>query len=443
MALVKALEPAALHRRCDPTQFPFETTAEVEDLTDVLGQTRAVEAVRFGIGIRRDGYNLFALGPEGSGKYSVVRQFLARTAAEQSAPADWCYINNFADPHKPHALRLPPGGGITLRRDMERLVEELRTAIPAAFEGEQYRTRRQEIEEEFRERQEKGLAEVQRQAQERGIALIRTPMGLAFAPLRGTEVVSPEEFQRLPPQEQERVQADVAMLQEQLQKSLSQMPQWERERRNKVKELNRQVTIVAVGHLIEEIRRAYTDVPAVENYLGAVEHDVIENVDEFRGPPEAMPAPPPAPAGGPPMRPPPRLDGGPAFFRRYQVNILVDHSQANGAPVIYEDHPIVQNLVGRIEYMAQMGALVTDFNLIKAGALHRANGGYLILDARKVLLQPFAWEELKRALRSQEIRFEALGQMLSLISTVSLEPQPIPLDVKVVLLGERLLYYML
>jgi lon-related putative ATP-dependent protease len=443
MALVKALEPAALHRRCDPTQFPFETTAEVEDLTDVLGQTRAVEAVRFGIGIRRDGYNLFALGPEGSGKYSVVRQFLARTAAEQSAPADWCYINNFADPHKPHALRLPPGGGITLRRDMERLVEELRTAIPAAFEGEQYRTRRQEIEEEFRERQEKGLAEVQRQAQERGIALIRTPMGLAFAPLRGTEVVSPEEFQRLPPQEQERVQADVAMLQEQLQKSLSQMPQWERERRNKVKELNRQVTIFAVGHLIEEIRRAYTDVPAVENYLGAVEHDVIENVDEFRGPPEAMPAPPPAPAGGPPMRPPPRLDGGPAFFRRYQVNILVDHSQANGAPVIYEDHPIVQNLVGRIEYMAQMGALVTDFNLIKAGALHRANGGYLILDARKVLLQPFAWEELKRALRSQEIRFEALGQMLSLISTVSLEPQPIPLDVKVVLLGERLLYYML
>jgi lon-related putative ATP-dependent protease len=436
MGLVKPLDAAVLCQRCDPTQFTFETTADLEDLTGIIGQTRAVEAVRFGIGIRREGFNLFALGPEGIGKYSVVRQSLERRAAEQSPPSDWCYVNNFTDAHKPRALRLPAGGGSKLRRDMERLVEELRTAIPTTFESENYRTRRQDIEEEFRERQEKALTEIQRQAQERGLALIRTPMGMAFAPTRGGQVISPEEFQKLPLLEQERVQADVTVLQEQLQKSLTQMPQWDRERRAKVKELNQEVGMFAVGHLIEELRRTYIDLPEVLAYLQSVQQDVMDNLDEFRGVTETPPA---APAEASP----PRLPIGASFLRRYQVNVIVDHSGATGAPVIYEDHPTVQNLLGRIEHMAQMGALVTDFTLIKAGAVHRANGGYLILDARKVLLQPFAWEELKRAMRSQEVRTEALGQMLSMISTVSLEPEPIPVDVKVILLGERLLYFTL
>jgi lon-related putative ATP-dependent protease len=436
MGMLKPLDATVLCQRCDPTQFMFETTAELEDLTGVIGQPRAVEAVRFGIGIRREGFNLFALGPEGLGKHAVVRQYLGRQAAEQPPPSDWCYVHNFAEAHKPRALRLPPGGGSRLRRDMERLVEELRSAIPATFESENYRVRRQEIEEEFRERQERALADIRRQAQERGIALIRTPMGLAFAPMRQGEVISPEEFQKLPPEEQERTQAEVAVLQEQLQKSLNQLPQWERERRAKVKELNQEVGMFAVGHLVEELRRKYTDLPEVLEYLHRVQLDVMDNLDEFRGATETPPVAPPEASL-------PRLPMGPSPLRRYQVNVIVDHSSATGAPVIYEDHPTVQNLVGRIEHMAQMGALVTDFNLIKAGALHRANGGYLILDARKVLLQPFAWEELKRALRSQEVRIEALGQMLSLMSTVSLEPEPIPVDVKVILLGERLLYYSL
>jgi predicted ATP-dependent protease len=319
---------------------------------------------------------------------------------------------------------------------MEHLVEELRTAIPATFESENYRRRRQDIEEEFRERQDRVLSDIQRQAQERGLALIRTPMGLAFAPTRQGEVISPEEFQKLPPPEQERTQADVAALQGELEKSLSQMPQWDRERRAKVKALNQEVGLFAVGHLIEELHQRYLDLPAVLEYLHSVQQDVIDNLDEFLGVTDPPPADP-REAGS--QRPPIRTSS----LRRYQVNVVVDHSGATGAPVVYEDRPTVQNLVGRIEHMAQMGALVTDFNLIKAGALHRANGGYLILDARKVLLQPFAWEELKRALRSREIRIEVLGQTLSLVSTVSLEPEPIPLDVKVVLLGERPLYYAL
>jgi lon-related putative ATP-dependent protease len=436
MGLVQPLEAAALCQRCDPVQFAFETTDDLEDLTGVIGQARAVEAVRFGIGIARQGYNLFALGPEGTAKYSIVRRYLERQAAGQPPPSDWCYVNNFAEAHKPRTLRLPAGGGSRLRRDMQRLVEELRTAIPTTFESDNYRRRRQEIEEEFRERQDRVLTEVQRRAQERGLALIRTPMGLAFAPTRGGEVISPEEFQKLPPSEQERTQADVAALQGELQKSLIQMPQWDRERRAKVKALNQEVGLFAVGHFIEELRQAYLDLPEVLAYLASVQQDVIDHLDEFLGTPETPPA---AAAEAGPQRPPSRE----SFFRRYQVDVVVDHGGATGAPVIYEDHPTAQNLVGRIEHMAQMGALVTDFNLIKGGALHRANGGYLILDARKVLLQPFAWEELKRALRSREIRIEVLGQTLSLISTVSLEPEPIPLDVKVILLGERMLYYTL
>jgi lon-related putative ATP-dependent protease len=441
MALIKSLESAALYQRCDPTQFSFTTTADLPDLTGVIGQARAVEAVRFGIGIRREGFNLFALGPEGTGKYTLVRHFLERQAATRPSPSDWCYVYNFVEAHKPNALRLPPGGGPQLRRDMERFVEELRTAIPATFESEHYRRRRQEIEEEFRERQEKAVADVQRQAQERGLALMRTPMGLAFAPMRGGQVISPEDFQKLPPDEQSRVQADVSTLQEALQKSLSQMPQWDRERRTRVKDLEQEVGRYAVDGFLEELRRQYLDLPEVLEYMAQVQRDVMQNLEEFRRPPEALEAAPPTPPDGPPWRPP--MPAGVSFFRRYQVNVIVDHTGATGAPVIYEDHPRVQNLVGRIEHMAQMGALVTDFNLIKAGALHRANGGYLILEARNLLLQPYAWEELKRALSSEEIRIEVLGQTLSLISTVSLEPESIPLDVKVVLLGERPLYYTL
>src|SRR5262245_1045811 len=241
MGLVKPLEATALSQRCDPTQFTVESTADVEDLAEVIGQARAVEAVRFGVGIRRAGFNLFALGPEGIGKYAVVRHYLERQAATHPPPSDWCYVNNFVEPHQPCALRMPAGGGPPLRREMERLVEEWRTAIPATFESEHYRTRRQDIEEAFRERQEQALADVQRQAQERSLALMRTPMGLAFAPMRGGQVINPEDFQTLPTEEQARVQADVSALQDALQTSLGQLPHWDRDRRTQVKDLDQEV----------------------------------------------------------------------------------------------------------------------------------------------------------------------------------------------------------
>jgi len=434
MTIVQPLEARQLRQTCDPAQFDFETTAELEDLSEIMGQERAVNAILFGIGIQREGYNLFALGPSGTGKRTTIRQFLDQRSAAEPVSPDWCYVNNFEQPHKPRVLRLPPGQGVVLRKDMERLIEELRSAIPAAFESEDYRTRKQEAEEEFKEQQEKAFTEIRQQAQEHNIALIRTPVGMAFAPLREGEVISPDEFQKLPEDERKRVEAAISKLQERLQETIYQVRQWERGVRERVKELDRQVVMSVIASPVDELRKKYADLPAVVDYLDAVQQDVIENVDEFRKSEEA-----PQVMGIPLPR---SLVGSPSF-RRYRVNVLVDHSQSKGAPVVYEDNPTYNNLVGRIEHIAQMGALMTDFNLIKPGALHRANGGYLILDARQLLLQPYAWDGLKRALRSREVRVESLGQALSLVSTVSLEPEPIPLDVKVVLIGERLLYYLL
>ncbi len=430
----ESLSPQQLRCPCDASQFDFETTDELQDPDEIVGQERAVEAILFGIGIQHEGYNLFALGPSGTGKRTTIGQFLDRKAAAKPIPSDWCYVNNFEHPHKPRALRLPPGRGSILRKDMEQLIEELRTALPAAFESEDYRTRRQEVEEELKERQETAFGRIQEQAQEKDIALIRTPVGLAFTPMRKGEVVSPDDFQKLPEEERKQIERDVSQLQERLQGTIYQVRQWEREAREKVKELDRQVAATIVGHPIDELREKYAELPEAVAYLDAVQQDVVENVDEFRKVEED------SQQQGMSL---PRSLASPPLFRRYQVNVLVDHGESESAPVLFEEHPTYNNLIGRVEHISQMGALLTDFNLIKPGALHSANGGYLILDARQLLLQPYAWDGLKRALRAREIRIESMAQVLSLVSTVSLEPQPVPLDVKVVLIGERLLYYLL
>lgn len=431
---VEALTADQLRRVCDPAQFDFQTTEELEDLSQTIGQERAAGAVQFGIGIQRDGYNLFALGPSGTGKRTTITQFLERKAAGEPIPSDWCYVNNFEDSKRPTALQLPPGRGVELREDVDELVEELRTAVPALFDSEDYQTQRQELQEEYQEKQEQALNEVRERAKERDIALIRTPVGLAFAPIKDGEVVSPDEFKQLSEERREKVKEDISELQDELQEAMRQARLWEREARERMKELDRHVAMLAVGHRIEDLQEKYAEFESVVAYLEAIREDVVENVDDFRSSGEA---------DGESILGIPMGRIREATFRRYKVNVVVDHSESEGAPVIYEGHPTYNNLIGRIEHIAQMGALVTDFNLIRAGALHRANGGYLIVDARELLMQPYAWDGLKRVLRAQELRIESLSQALSLVSTVSLEPEPIPLKVKIVLIGERLLYYLL
>jgi lon-related putative ATP-dependent protease len=444
------LSPEALNNRCDPKQFTFATTAELPPLDNVIGQDRAVAAVRFGIGIRHDGYNLFAIGPSGTGKHSTVRRFIAERAPQEPTPSDLCYVHNFQEPHKPKALILRPGKGAQFRKDMENLLSLLKIALPATFESEDYRNRRQAIEETLKSRQEKAFDALQNEAKDKGIALIRTPGGLALAPVRDGEVLAPQEFAKLPETEQEKTKADVEVLQEKLETILRQVPQWEAEARDKLKELNRDVTDFSIGHMIQEMRDCYAEMPEVQAWLDEARQDFVEHVEDFLSPDRGSgggsdaegPARPPRRRGRPQGPGATTADGSPAL-RRYQVNLMVDHSGRQGAPVIFEDNPNLQSLLGRIEHVSQYGALVTDHMLIQPGALHRANGGYLIVEARRLLLAPYAWEEFKRSLKSRELRIDVTNQVYSVVAAVSLEPQPIPLDVKIVLLGERMIYYLL
>lgn len=432
----KELAATQLCRRCEPGKLAFTTTEDLDDLGMILGQERALDAIRFGTGIRRDGYNLFAMGTEGAGQHNLVRRYLETHAPSKGVPADWCYVFNFDTPHKPRALKMPAGRAVKLRQDMARLVDDLRSGLSAAFESDEYRARMREIETEFEDRQEAAIGAVGERAKTQQIVLLRTPAGFGFAPRRGDGVMSPEEFRDLPEAEQKRLEELISGFQEELENVMHQIPGWRREVQHKLRELNRGIVHAAVSSLMEELNVEYESLPQVLEYLAAVRNDVLDHSDLFRQPREGDQSMPFAF-----LRPSP--DAIEHALHRYQVNLLIGRSGEEGTPLVYENNPTNDNLLGRIEHLPQMGALVTDFTLIKPGVLHRANGGYLILDALKVLSQPLAWEALKRALRSREVRIESLGQALSLVSTVSLEPEPIPLDVKVVLVGQRQLYYLL
>nr|BAL53529.1 ATP-dependent protease [uncultured Gammaproteobacteria bacterium]BAL55738.1 ATP-dependent protease [uncultured Gammaproteobacteria bacterium] len=432
MRSVVPLPPERLYAGVDPRDFDFKTTAELPDVPLVFEQPRALSALRFGIEIADADFNVFVLGPEGCGKLTAVREVVGAHALRQPVPSDWCYVYNFQDPVRPKAIELPAGSGRRLRQDLAQLIEELRNAIPAAFEGEEYRARVEELEQEAKAREIHALEALREQARKQGVALLETPTGFAFAPLTHEgQVMSPEVFRQLPPEVQERIEATVEELQQQLQKLLRQFPRWRKEAREKLRQLNREITRYAVDPLIEEVKQSYLEIKEVLAHLDAVEQDILEHVEDF------LPQPPP------PVPLPFWVSKAEERLKRYQVNLLVDHSEQQGAPVIYEALPNHANLIGRIDYHAFMGTLVTDFSLIKPGALHRANGGYLVLDALKVLTQPHAWDTLKRTLKAREIKIESLEKTLSLISTLPLEPDPIPLKVRVILVGDRLLYYLL
>jgi hypothetical protein len=335
-ASVTPLSWQALSAPSDPTRLGFASTEDVAVAdAPVVGQDRAVEAVAFAIGMPHGGFNLFALGEEGTGRATLVRRFLAREAESRPVPSDWCYVNNFADHRRPKALRLPAGRGRDLVEDMKRLIEELTVALPAAFESDDYRNRKNAIQERFKESHEKAFAKLQDKAREREIALIRTPMGLALAPIKDDEILDAKEFEALPEKEREKRRAAMEDLQAELESILREIPRTERAQREKVRELNREIAQSAVGHMIDEIKLRWRDQPGVIAHLDAVQADMVENAHEFL--PQEGGMPPAMEALMAPAAKRAIQTAGPAF-RRYQVNLLVDNAPAgesrSGVPVI-------------------------------------------------------------------------------------------------------------
>jgi predicted ATP-dependent protease len=425
----------SLRRDYLPDLEGFETTADLEDVFGIVGQPRAAAAVEFGTGIARPGFNIFAFGAPGTGKRSFLQQYLESRARGQQTPPDLCYVHNFDDPRRPLLLRLSAGRGTGFRRDLERLADDMRVAIAAAFESDEYQHRRQLIDEEFKERPERRLAEISERARARGVAVVRTEDGLSFAALRGTDILTEDQVQALADEERARIERVVGEIQEEVQQTIRQVPRWNRERRERLRALNREVASLAVDHPIEEVGKAYADLADVQRFLAAVRQHATQHARDLAGGGEpALPAPLGEMLG--------RQGGGGEPTRVYEVSVLVDNSGSTGAPVVYEDNPTYDNLIGRIEYTTQFGALMTDHTLIKAGALHRANGGYLLLDMHRLLRSPYAWDALKRALANRVVRIEPLGQVLGLASAVSLDPEPADLHVQVVLMGDPGLYYL-
>jgi lon-related putative ATP-dependent protease len=428
---IAALPADRLYRSADLSGLSFASTAELVPIDGLVGQQRALGAINLGTRIDKPGFNLFVIGPNGARMQEAVRVVLEEEAHARPAASDWVYVNNFVDADKPIAIELPAGRARRFAGAMHQLIDDLKSALPAVFQGEDYQTRRSAIDESFQKKQTDAFSSLREKAAESNIVIVRTPFGFALAPAENGQIVPPEQFHTWPEAKRNATQAVIQALEKELERVMHQVPQWEKARRDEIRKLNRETAKFSVDQLIQETKAEFIDLPRIGEHIEAVQADLVENVGMFVMKSEGEEA---EPVDLKPWNP----------FDRYEINVLVTQDgKAPGAPVVEELHPTLANLIGRIEYVSSRGVLVTNFRLIKAGAIHRANGGYLLLDVRALLSEAFSWTALKRTLRRGEIEIEDVARFLGLTSTVSLQPDAIPLKVKVVLFGDRLLYFLL
>jgi lon-related putative ATP-dependent protease len=417
---------------CDPAQFDFTTTGDIPSLEGTIGQDRALAAISFGLEIGDSGFNIFILGEPGTGRSSTIKKILEKKAAGQSVPEDWCYLHDFDDGTRPTCLRLPAGTGRKLHRDMEHLVVRLAEEIPKIFESKEYELQKNRIAEEYQEKNKSLFQDLEEKVNKEGFLLQRTVSGLVLVPTKDEHPLSQQEYESLSESERDRLDAKGNELKTNLNDVVREVRDLEKEMREETLRMEKEILLFSVGHLFEELEEQYKDFPGILEHFENCKKDILLRIDEFRptqGPQIALPGM--------------RMAGQEPSFDRYRVNLFIDNHDLRGAPVIHEANPTYFNLFGRIEHVIQMGNATTNFTMIKSGALHRANGGYIILDCREVLLNIFSYEALKRSIRNREIKIEDMAEQFRLIATVTLKPQPIPLGCKVILIGTPFLYYLL
>ena len=437
---ISKLKDSQLYTVCDPRKFDFASTAELEERLSALGQDRAISAVKLGINIKSKGYNLFCLGAEGTGKTSLVKRLLEEEAKNRPTPKDWVYVYNFDEPYKPKSISFATGTATEFAKDIDKLIEDFNVSIPSVLDSDEYKAGLSIIREKYKQKKEEYMRILQKKAKGKSVSLLQMQVGMVVAPVKNGEVLSPEAFEELPEEEKQQLIDDLNLMQEEIEKVAKDLPEWEDKQRNESNLLREKFIKLAVKNPIDNLRQKYKGNREAVEFLKNIQNHIVMNIEDFL-PEENTPA---------------QAEDGDALtallsrmnkqeedkFAKFKVNVIVKNKPDSGAPIVHLDHPTQGNLVGRVERIQQYGALLTDFTLIKAGALHQANGGFLLIDARKLLVQPYAWDSLKRALASKSIKIETPGEETS-FTTISLDPEPIPLDVKIILTGNEELYDLL
>lgn len=431
--MTEPLKPDELYMCCDLVDFDVETTKEGKDLIGTIGQEKAMRALDFGLSLDSQGFNIFAMGEEGTGKMSTVKTLVYEQASQEKVPPDWCYVHNFKNPDYPLAISIEPGGAVIFQNDMSELVKVLRDEIPRAFDSKEYGKQRGRIIEEFQQKQKELFAGLEEEAQSKGFAIRKAVSGLMIVPVKkNAEPLTEEEFEALDEKTKRRVEEVGKTLQEKLDDVVRAVREAEKLVKEMLVRLEREIAMGQVGHHIEAIKKKYTNYEKILDYMNMVQEDILSNLDDFK--PAEDQAPPL------PFMKPPKQE---ASFIKYAVNVFVNNAETKGAPVIVESNPTYLNLFGRMEYKVQYGMATTDFSLIKAGSLHKANGGYIVINVLDLLKNIFAYDALKRSLRTREIKIEDVWEQYRLASAAGMKPEPLPLHIKVILVGNPYLYYLL